>query len=136
MSNGPTKSYSERPYSVTPWQVRHARWFLPSGALTHQERARRLWAGRGERTERRVEEGNMGELLTTGQAAALLGVSKPTLVRAVQRGQLRPALVTPGQHRRFLREDLLAFRATTLGLPENGLESAGAAVVLPALRAS
>jgi len=59
----------------------------------------------------------MGELLTTGQAAALLGVSKPTLVRAVQRGQLRPALVTPGLHRRFRREDLLAYRSTQLAHP-------------------
>ena len=59
----------------------------------------------------------MGDLLTTGQAAALLGVSKPTLVRAVQRGLLRPALVTPGLHRRFRREDLVAFRATQLAHP-------------------
>lgn len=59
----------------------------------------------------------MSELLTTGQAAALLGVSKPTLVRAVQRGQLRPALVTPGMHRRFRREDLLAYRSGQLANP-------------------
>jgi len=64
----------------------------------------------------------MGELLTTGQAAALLGVSKPTLVRAVQRGQLRPALVTPGMHRRFRREDLVAYRATQLANPYAGTE--------------
>ena len=60
----------------------------------------------------------MTEYLTTGQAAELLGVSKPTVVRAIQRGLLRPALVTPGQHRRFLREDLLAFRARALAYPE------------------
>jgi excisionase family DNA binding protein len=62
----------------------------------------------------------MGEFLTTGEAAALLGVSKPTVVRAIQRGMLRPALVTPGQHRRFRREDLLAFRASILstGIPD------------------
>jgi excisionase family DNA binding protein len=59
----------------------------------------------------------MSDLLTTGQAAALLGVSKPTLVRAVRRGLLRPALVTPGLHRRFRREDLVAFRATQLVHP-------------------
>jgi excisionase family DNA binding protein len=62
----------------------------------------------------------MGELLTTGQAAELLGVSKPTLVRAVQRGQLRPALVTPGLHRRFRREELLAYRSTQLANPYAG----------------
>ncbi|MDB5066107.1 MAG: hypothetical protein JWM18_2541 [Chloroflexi bacterium] len=63
----------------------------------------------------------MSEYLTTGQAAELLGVSKPTVVRAIQRGLLRPALVTPGQHRRFLREDLLAFRARALAYPEGDL---------------
>lgn len=57
----------------------------------------------------------MSEFLTTGEAAALLGVSKPTVVRAIQRGLLKPALVTPGQHRRFRREDLLAFRTGILG---------------------
>jgi excisionase family DNA binding protein len=61
----------------------------------------------------------MSEYLTTGQAAELLGVSKPTVVRAIQRGLLRPALVTPGQHRRFRREDLLAFRARALAYPES-----------------
>lgn len=59
----------------------------------------------------------MNEFLTTGEAAALLGVSKPTVVRAIQRGLLKPALVTPGQHRRFRREDLLAFRASVLAIP-------------------
>jgi len=60
----------------------------------------------------------MSEYLTTGQAAELLGVSKPTVVRAIQRGLLRPALVTPGQHRRFRKEDLLAFRARALAYPD------------------
>jgi excisionase family DNA binding protein len=59
----------------------------------------------------------MSEYMTTGEAAALLGVSKPTVVRAIQRGLLRPALVTPGQHRRFRREDVLAFRASILAYP-------------------
>jgi excisionase family DNA binding protein len=59
----------------------------------------------------------LSEYLTTGQAAELLGVSKPTVVRAIQRGLLRPALVTPGQHRRFRREDLLAFRERALAYP-------------------
>jgi len=67
----------------------------------------------------------MGDLLTTGQAAALLGVSKPTLVRAVQRGQLRPAMVTPGRHRRFRSEDLAAFGTNELKRPF-GAEAAGA----------
>ena len=41
------------------------------------------------------------DLVTTGEAARLLGVSQPTLNRAVRAGRLRPALVTPGGHRRF-----------------------------------
>jgi excisionase family DNA binding protein len=65
----------------------------------------------------------MSEYLTTGQAAELLGVSKPTVVRAIQRGLLRPALVTPGQHRRFRREDLLAFRARALAYPDRAYAS-------------
>jgi len=56
----------------------------------------------------------MGEYLSTGEAAALLGVSKPTVIRAVARGMLRPALVTPGMHRRFRRDDVLAFRVSIL----------------------
>lgn len=64
----------------------------------------------------------MSEYLTTGQAAELLGVSKPTVVRAIQRGLLRPALVTPGQHRRFRKEDLLAFRARALAYPEGDFD--------------
>jgi excisionase family DNA binding protein len=70
----------------------------------------------------------MSELLTTGQAARLLGVSKPTVVRAVQRGMLRPALVTPGQHRRFRRDDLIAFRSRILGGEAEGEEQSDAAV--------
>lgn len=47
-------------------------------------------------------------LLTTGEAARLLGVSQPTLNRAVRAGRLRPALVTPGGHRRFDGHELSA----------------------------
>ena len=47
-------------------------------------------------------------LLTTGEAARLLGVSHPTLNRAIRAGRLRPAQVTPGGHRRFDRMELTA----------------------------
>jgi excisionase family DNA binding protein len=69
----------------------------------------------------------MKDFLTTGEAAALLGVSKPTVVRAVQRGLLRPALVTPGQHRRFRRDELLAFRSSILALPVETVNLTGRA---------
>ena len=50
----------------------------------------------------------MERLLTSGEAARFLGISKPTVARAVQHGLLRPAMVTPGHHRRFREADLLA----------------------------
>jgi len=50
----------------------------------------------------------MERLLSSGEAARFLGISKPTVARAVQHGLLRPAMVTPGHHRRFREADLLA----------------------------
>ena len=47
-------------------------------------------------------------LLTTGEAARLLGVSQPTLNRAVRKGKLHPTLTTPGGHRRFDSAELSA----------------------------
>jgi len=47
-------------------------------------------------------------LLTTGEAARLLGVSQPTLNRAVRRGRIHPTLTTPGGHRRFDSAELSA----------------------------
>jgi excisionase family DNA binding protein len=49
-------------------------------------------------------------LLTTQQAADLLGVSRPTVVKMIEEGRL-PA-ETPGTRRRMVKlDDLLAFRA-------------------------
>ncbi len=61
----------------------------------------------------------MSEYLTTGQAAELLGVSKPTVVRAIQRGLLRPALVNSGAAPALPQGSLLAFRARALAYPES-----------------
>ena len=47
-------------------------------------------------------------LVSTGEAAKLLGVSQPTLNRAVREGKLRPTLTTPGGHRRFDSAELSA----------------------------
>jgi excisionase family DNA binding protein len=47
-------------------------------------------------------------LLTTGEAARLLGVSQPTLNRAVRGGRLHATLTTPGGHRRFDNDELVA----------------------------
>lgn len=53
------------------------------------------------------------EILTTGEAAALCGVSRSTLRRAVAQGQLQ-AWHTPGKHLRFTRAACLDF-ARSLG---------------------
>jgi excisionase family DNA binding protein len=42
-----------------------------------------------------------GGLVSSKEAARLLGVSQQTVNRAVREGRLRPAAVTPGGHRRF-----------------------------------
>jgi excisionase family DNA binding protein len=54
------------------------------------------------------DEPEGARLVTTGQAAKLLGVSQPTLNRAVRKGRLRPTLITPGGHRRFDSAELSA----------------------------
>ena len=54
------------------------------------------------------DEPEGARLITTGQAAKLLGVSQPTLNRAVRRGRLQPTLTTPGGHRRFDSAELSA----------------------------
>lgn len=51
------------------------------------------------------------EDLTTEQAAAILGVSRPTVVRLVDAGKLPARLV--GTHRRLALGDVLAHRETT-----------------------
>jgi excisionase family DNA binding protein len=42
-----------------------------------------------------------GELVSSKEAARLLGVSQQTVNRAVREGRLHAAVVTPGGHRRF-----------------------------------
>ena len=57
---------------------------------------------------RALDEPQGARLITTGQAAKLLGVSQPTLNRAVRTGRLRPTITTPGGHRRFDSAELSA----------------------------
>ena len=54
------------------------------------------------------DEPEGARLITTGQAARLLGVSQPTLNRAVRSGRLQATLTTPGGHRRFDSAELSA----------------------------
>jgi len=48
------------------------------------------------------------EILTTNEAADLLGIARTSLINWVERGELTPA-TTPGGHRRFRRSDLMEF---------------------------
>jgi excisionase family DNA binding protein len=55
-----------------------------------------------------LDEPRGARLITTSEAAKLLGVSQPTLNRAVRNGRLRPTITTPGGHRRFDSAELSA----------------------------
>ncbi|HAC45332.1 MAG TPA: hypothetical protein DCF65_04610 [Chloroflexi bacterium] len=48
----------------------------------------------------------MHTLLSSNDLALRLGISRATVLRAVARGLLKPAQVTPGGHRRFLVQDI------------------------------
>ena len=50
------------------------------------------------------------DALGTGQLAMLLGISRLTVQAALDRGDV-PATMTPGGHRRVLRDDALAWKA-------------------------
>jgi excisionase family DNA binding protein len=50
------------------------------------------------------------DLLTPREAAALLGVRTTTLARWARDGLLKPAVHTPGGHRRYRRGEVLAVR--------------------------
>jgi excisionase family DNA binding protein len=55
---------------------------------------------------------DLHHLISSNDLADRLGVSRATVLRAVARGWIKPALVTPGGHRRFLARDVAA-----LGVP-------------------
>jgi excisionase family DNA binding protein len=52
----------------------------------------------------------MKPALSTSEAARRLGISKSTLIRAVNRGEIQPAFRTPGRHLRFTAETLTEIR--------------------------
>lgn len=50
----------------------------------------------------------LGQQLTTQQAADLLGISRPTLIKLLEEGRI--PFETPGRHRRLRLADVLAFQ--------------------------
>jgi excisionase family DNA binding protein len=54
-------------------------------------------------------------LISSNDLANRLGVSRATVLRAVARGLLRPAVVTPGGHHRFLPEEIEEFEGGLKG---------------------
>jgi excisionase family DNA binding protein len=52
----------------------------------------------------------MKPALSTSEAADRLGISKSTLIRAVNRGEVQAAFRTPGGHLRFTAETLEEIR--------------------------
>lgn len=56
-----------------------------------------------------------GELVGTGGAARVLGLTADKLRRAVHHGTVTPATVTPGGHRRFATADLAPRTMSTNG---------------------
>ena len=79
------------------------------------------------------------QILTTGEAAQLCGVSRSTLRRAVAQGQLR-AWHTPGKHLRFTREACEEFAASLgrydlVGRPYGEAEVATGTAAAPATAA-
>jgi excisionase family DNA binding protein len=60
------------------------------------------------------------ENLTTEQAAAVLGVSRPTVVRLVDTGKLQARMV--GTHRRLALADVLAYREASARRRRNALD--------------
>src|SRR5438067_13876725 len=66
-----------------------------------------------------MQQGVEGSLLTTGEAAQRLGISRHTLLRAVERGEITPSLRTPGGYLRFFPDtvDAYAHRLSAIHAP-------------------
>jgi excisionase family DNA binding protein len=61
-----------------------------------------------------------GDLVGTGGAARVLGLTADKLRRAVHQGTVTPAAITPGGHRRFATAELASTVMRTNGGAANG----------------
>jgi excisionase family DNA binding protein len=61
--------------------------------------------------------------LSTGEVADLLGVSRPTVVRLVEDGEIE--YTRPSVHRRVSRESVLAYRERRRQVRRTGIEAMG-----------
>jgi excisionase family DNA binding protein len=88
--------------------LRAVAWGLLQPAVVTPGGHRRFLVDDVEDFARRARSGSAGVgLVSSSEAARLLGVSQPTLNRAVREGRVRAAAVTPGGHRRFATSELL-----------------------------
>lgn len=76
--------------------------------------AEQMAAGRG------VTLVPMGKLLTTYEAAKLLGVSRPTLIKLLERDEI--AFTKVGRHRRIKLTDVLGYQRRLAGIRSEALQ--------------
>lgn len=96
------------------WRCREA-WALkcrgPNRRYRAKNRERLNAANRERRAQLQKEAAPAEKLLSTGQAATILGVHVSTLHYWDSSGKLIPAERTPGGYRRYREADLLAVKA-------------------------
>ena len=63
----------------------------------------------------------LDKLLTTMQAAELLGISRPTLIKFLERGDI--PFHTVGRHRRIILRDLVAYQQTLAATRREALDT-------------
>jgi excisionase family DNA binding protein len=94
-----------------------ARGLLKPAVVTPGGHRRFLVEDFEEFASRALPDAGRAGLVSSKEAARLLGVSQPTLNRAVREGRLRPAAVTPGGHRRFATSELAEAMRAARTLP-------------------
>jgi excisionase family DNA binding protein len=98
-----------------------------------------LWHPPGEEQIPPLKHDAETEYLATSAVARRLGVSRSTVLRAVRRGDIRPALHTPGGALRFLLSDVESYarglfsRSSVAPAPAHGAVPTYAAIELDRL---